>query len=156
MKFAFVCAAVFFFAASGGAQYAPSVPPATGVLGYWSTDAGSVLKVAECGDKVCITVMTISQKAPGVIDGHNPDPALRTRPVCQLDIGTSFELKDPNHGEKGKIYDPATGKTYKAVMSSDGNVLSVRGYIGFKALGRSETWKRTSADASTCVGTTHR
>jgi hypothetical protein len=32
----------------------------------------------------------------------------------------------------------------------------VRGYIGFKALGRSETWKRTSAAYATCAGTTHR
>lgn len=138
------------------AQYAPAGPSAEGVLGYWSTDAGSVLQIHPCGTAVCITIQTISQKAPGVVDGHNPDAALRTRPVCKLDIGTGFKLKDPDHAEDGRIYDPETGKTYKSVISSDGDELSLRGYIGFKALGRTETWKRTSAKYATCVGTTHR
>ena len=143
-------------ALSASAQYAPSAPPSEGVLGYWSTDAGSVLHVETCGARVCITILTISQKAPGVIDGHNPDPALRTQPICKLQMGTGFELKDADHADKGRIYDPATGKTYKSAITSDGNTLNVRGYIGVKALGRSETWKRTSADYATCVGTTHR
>lgn len=156
MRVVVLLAAVSFISFTGLAQYAPSVPPANGVLGYWSTDAGSVLQVDNCGANVCITIMTISQKAPGVIDGHNPDPALRTRPVCKMDIGTDFVLTDPNHGENGKIYDPASGRTYKSAIASDGNTLSVRGYIGFKAIGRSETWKRTSAEYATCVGTTHR
>ena len=70
--------------------------------------------------------------------------------------GTGFKLKDADHGVNGRIYDPETGKTYKSEMSSEGNTLSLRGYIGFKALGRSETWKRTSAESATCVGTTQR
>ena len=138
------------------AQYAPAAPPSDGVLGYWSTDAGSVLHVDHCGDNVCITIMTISQKAPGVIDGHNPDLTLRSRPICHLNIGTELKLKDPDHAEDGRIYDPATGKTYRSALSSNANTLNVRGYIGFKALGRSETWRRTTAEFATCVGTTHR
>lgn len=156
MRSVVLCAFALLISNTGHGQYAPSVPPTSGVSGYWSTDAGSVLRVENCGADVCIKIMTISQKAPGVIDGHNPDPALRTRPVCKMDIGTGFKLKDADHGEDGKIYDPATGKTYKSAITSDGNTLSVRGYIGFKAIGRSETWKRTSADYATCVGTTHR
>ena len=143
-------------AASLYAQYAPSVARANGVLGYWSTNGGAVLHIDHCETGVCITVVTISQKAPGVIDGHNPDPALRSRPVCKMDIGSGFELKGANHGDKGRIYDPESGKTYKAAMTSDGNTLTLRGYIGFKALGQNQTWKRTSADSATCIGTTHR
>ena len=143
-------------AASADAQYAPPVPAADGVLGYWSTDAGSVLHIDHCGPAVCMTIVTISQKAPGVIDGHNPDPALRERPVCKMVIGNGFVLKDADHGENGRIYDPESGKTYRSVIASEGNTLSVRGYIGVKALGRSQTWKRTSARSATCVGTSHR
>ena len=138
------------------AQYAASVPPQDGVLGYWSTDAGSVLHVDHCDVNVCMTIVTISQKAPGVIDARNPDPSLRTRPICKMDIGTGFRLKDANHAENGRIYDPESGKTYKAELSSDGNTLNLRGYVGFKALGRSQSWKRTSAESATCIGTTHR
>ena len=149
-------AVLLLAATTGSAEYASSVPLADGVLGYWSTDAGSVLHIDHCGENVCITILTISQKAPGVIDAHNPEPALRERPICKLDIGTGFKLKDADHGVDGRVYDPESGKTYKAVMTSDGNSLYLRGYVGFKAMGRSQTWKRTSAASATCVGTTHR
>lgn len=135
MKLLALFAVASLAATTGLSQYAPAAPPATGVLGYWSTDAGSVLHVDNCGTEVCITVVTLSKKAPGVIDGHNPDPALRARPVCKLDIGTGFKLKDANHGVDGRIYDPESGKTYKSVITSDGNALNLRGYIGFKAVG---------------------
>ena len=156
MKIFAACALLLLASAAGSAEYAPAVPLADGVLGYWSTDGGAVLHIANCSTGVCVTVVTISSKAPGVIDGRNPDPALRTRPICKMDIGTGFKLKDADHGEGGRIYDPESGKTYRSVMASDGNTLTLRGYVGFKAIGRSQTWKRTSAESSTCVGTTHR
>lgn len=137
-------------------QYAPSVPPGNGVLGYWSTNAGSVLHIDRCAAGVCITIVTISKTAPGVIDERNPDSGLRNRPICKLDIGNGFKLTDPNHAEDGRIYDPESGKTYKATMASDGNALHLHGYVGIKLFGRTETWMRTSESAATCVGTTHR
>ena len=154
--FAVVALLSFACAVGTAAEYAPAAPPAQGVLGYWSTDGGAVLRIDNCATGVCVTVMTISAKAPGVIDARNPDPALRARPVCKMDIGTGFRLKDANHGEGGRIYDPESGKTYKSAITSDGNVLTLRGYVGFRAIGRSQTWKRTSAAYATCVGTTHR
>ena len=43
----------------------------------------------------------------------------------------------------GKIMDPASGKIYKASVWLDGkDKLSVRGYIGFSLLGRTQTWHR--------------
>lgn len=46
--------------------------------------------------------------------------------------------------DSGEILDPENGKTYKCKMtlSSNGNALEVRGFIGFSLLGRSQTWKR--------------
>ena len=46
--------------------------------------------------------------------------------------------------EKGKIYDPSSGKTYDCYMelNSDGT-LKVRGHIpGMKFLGKTQTWRR--------------
>ena len=137
-------------------QYAPAVPPTGGLVGYWSTNAGSVLQVHNCGAELCIKIVAISQKAPGVIDARNPDPSLRDRPVCKLDIGTHFQPSDPDHADNGKVYEPVSGKTYKAPVNSNGNTLTLRGYVGMKAFGRSENWHRTSAEYATCVGTTHR
>jgi uncharacterized protein (DUF2147 family) len=138
------------------AQYAPAAPPASGLLGYWSTETGSVLRVERCDTHVCITVVTISKKAPGVLDALNPDASLRSRPVCQMVIGSGFDLEDANHAVNGKIYDPESGKTYRSVMTSEGNALHLRGYIGIRMFGRTETWQRTTAQYATCRGTTQR
>ena len=42
----------------------------------------------------------------------------------------------------GKIIDPLSGNIYstKAKLSSNGKRLTMRGYVGVSALGRSQTW----------------
>ena len=43
----------------------------------------------------------------------------------------------------GQILDPESGKIYKCNLSLEGqDKLNVRGYIGFAALGRTQTWHR--------------
>ena len=59
-----------------------------------------------------------------------------------LEIGRGFRLTDPAHAEDGTLYDPKSGKTYHGVMESAGDKLKLRGYVGIKALGRTEVWTR--------------
>ncbi len=40
--------------------------------------------------------------------------------LCARWIGTDFKLKDADHGEGGRIYDPR-GRTYKSATTSFGN-----------------------------------
>lgn len=140
-------------AALAFAGIVPVILPAqssSGVVGYWKEPGGSVLNIAPCGDAVCATLAKISKDAPGTVDGHNPDPKLKDRPLCGLTIGTGFHLDGPDKADDGKLYDPKTGKTYQGAMRSEGDVLHLRGYIGMKAFGRSEDWARTTApDACT-------
>lgn len=124
---------------------AVSAQGTAGVVGYWQEPGGSVLHIAPCGDAVCATLAKISKDAPGTMDGHNPDPKLRDRPLCGLTIGTGFKLQGPDKADDGRLYDPKSGKTYQGTMRSEGDVLHLRGYIGMKAFGRSEDWARTTA-----------
>ena len=58
--------------------------------------------------------------------------------------------RDGARYEGGSIVDPKSGRTYSAVMNLvDGNSdrLYLRGYIGVKALGRSQTWRRQGASS---------
>lgn len=115
------------------------------VFGYWQEPGGSVLHIAPCGgETVCATLVKISRTAPKTTDGLNPDPKLRDRPLCGVVIGTGFRLEGSDKAEDGKLYDPKSGKTYKGTIRSEGSVLRLRGYIGIKAFGRSEEWRRTS------------
>jgi len=46
----------------------------------------------------------------------------------------------------GRIYDPRSGQGYRCAMELEGpDQLRVRGFVGFRALGRTQVWERASA-----------
>ena len=123
----------------------------TGVLGDWREPTGSVIEIFHCGSDLCAKMVAISKQAPTQLDKNNPDPKSRTHPLCGLQIGYGFHLTDPTHADGGRLYDPKSGKTYHGTMTAEGNQLHLRGYIGFKAFGKTETWTRTDHNAATCT-----
>lgn len=130
------------------------VPSATlaadphGLTGDWKTPGGSVIRLAPCAAALCLRVVSLSPTAPGNRDQNNPDPSLRNRPICNLEIGAGFK-PEGDQATGGHIYDPMSGKTYKANIKLDGDTLQLRGYIGIAAFGRTESWQRTS-DTKPC------
>jgi uncharacterized protein (DUF2147 family) len=64
--------------------------------------------------------------------------------ILGMDVLKGLKLKAPNQYESGKVIDPLTGKIYSANarLNSTGKRLTLRGYIGVSALGRSQTWIR--------------
>lgn len=122
-----------------------------GVVGDWREPSGSVIRIAPCGDALCATLVFISTAAPVRVDGNNPDAALRTRPLCGLQIGQGFRGPDPNRAEGGRLYDPKNGKTYKGNMTSEGNTLLLRGYIGVSLFGRTAKWDRVTTPIESCT-----
>lgn len=117
---------------------------ASAILGYWRTPTGAVVLIAPCGRKLCAEIAALSPGHHPVTDTENPDPKLRSRPLCGLRIGEGFEEVDAQHARGGHLYDPKSGHTYSGQMTADGNLLRLRGYIGLPIFGRSETWVRTS------------
>jgi len=92
----------------------------------------------------------------GTIDKIFPKPGKDLNPVCDkcpgekkdqrlLGMGILWGLtKDGEEWSGGFILDPKNGKIYKCKIKLEGagGTLTVRGYIGFSLLGRSQTWVR--------------
>ncbi len=83
------------------------------------------------------------------IDRKNPDESLRNRRLMGLVMVHSFKYDKKNKWKSGRIYDPKKGKTYKCKMELDGDVLTVRGYVGFSMFGRTTEWTRYKDDEPT-------
>lgn len=116
-----------------------------GIAGDWRTPGGAVVRIAPCSENLCATLVQLEPNPPTRFDTNNPDASQHTRKLCGLQIGYGFHLADPDHAEDGHLYDPKSGKTYKGAMTRDGDHLALRGYVGIKAFGRTETWTRTAA-----------
>lgn len=66
------------------------------------------------------------------------------KPILGLDVLTGLKADGDNTYVGGKILDPLSGKIYstKVKLSPNGKRITLRGYVGVSALGRSQTWIR--------------
>lgn len=68
------------------------------------------------------------------------------KPTVGLNILMNLkpDPKKENNFVDGKVLDPLSGNIYstKVRLSNDNRRLSIRGYVGVSALGRSQTWLR--------------
>ena len=69
-------------------------------------------------------------------------PPYTNNPILGLDILTGLKYDGDNNFVNAKVLDPLSGKMYsgKAKLSPNGKRLTLRGYVGISALGRSQTW----------------
>ena len=73
---------------------------------------------------------------------------LLDQPLYGLRIVYGLEQKDERKWKSGRVVDPESGDTYKAKVeySDDFDEVELRGYIGTPLLGRSQVWRRASAE----------
>ncbi|NNH88867.1 DUF2147 domain-containing protein [Acinetobacter terrae] len=67
------------------------------------------------------------------------------QPILGMDVLKGLKYVEGTHNyEKGRVIDPLAGKIYdaKVKLSASGKRLTLRGYVGISALGRSQTWLR--------------
>jgi len=124
--------------------------PADNIVGLWlSSEKNGVIEIYKRGAKFYGKLAWIKDSLDKktklrVKDKENPDPKLRDRKICGLEILTSFYYVGENNYKEGNIYDPESGKTYscKMKLANDGKTLDLRGYLGVSLLGRTEVWTR--------------
>ena len=129
------------------------------ILGRWLSEGkDAVIEIFPCADgALCgrLTWFALDPEDEGKppVDGHNPEPALRDRPLCGLVILGGFKLSGDREWSGGRIYDPENGKTYRATMRfADNGTLRLRGYIGIPLFGETQVWTRPPPETGTCAG----
>lgn len=101
---------------------------------WWTTDKKSMIRIYQCGNKLCGTVEYIP----------NPDPQGKQIKGDQLLSG--FRQTQENVWKKGRIFDPRKDKSYKAKLTLKGDELKVRGFVGISLFGKTKTWTRVKDD----------
>ncbi len=119
------------------------------IIGTWQpSDGRSRIKIEKIASKyygriVWLIEPTDPKTSKPKTDKNNPDTSMRNAPLKGLRILKDFTYKGKKEWGGGTIYDPKNGKTYSCVINmKDENSLDIRGYVGVKALGRTDTWKK--------------
>lgn len=118
------------------------------IVGLWEPSNGKArVKIEKIGTKYYGKIVWLKEpidpetKKPKV-DKNNEDEKMRTVPLRGYRLLKDFTYKGDNEWSDGTIYDPESGSLYSCVITKKGDVLNIRGYVGVKALGRTDTWKR--------------
>lgn len=135
-------------------------PSQPSVFGRWlSQDKDGVIEISICGDGTACGRLAWFRPSPEdadkppPVDEHDPDPALRGRPLCGLVILGGFKPKSDRDWVDGWVYDPENGKTYHATMRLARNdTLRLRGYIGIPLFGQTQVWTRAAPEIGACAG----
>jgi uncharacterized protein (DUF2147 family) len=118
------------------------------LIGLWEPSNGKArVKIEKIGSKYYGKIVWLRepldpQTNQAKVDKNNPDESMRTVPLKGYRMLKDFVFKNGEWSE-GTIYDPESGSTYSCVIKiKDENTLDIRGYVGVKALGRTDMWKR--------------
>ncbi|MEL6865992.1 MAG: DUF2147 domain-containing protein [Bacteroidota bacterium] len=124
----------------------PSLIAQDNIVGIWKTvneegETESHVEIFEKSGKFYGKVVKLISAEEGSICDKCPDEK-KDQPILGLEI--LWGLKSyKDYWSYGKIMDPNNGKTYKcSIWLKSPDQLTVRGYIGISALGRSQTWYR--------------
>jgi uncharacterized protein (DUF2147 family) len=119
------------------------------LIGVWEPSHGKArVKVERIGNKYFGKIVWLREPddpntGQPKVDKNNPDEAMRSTPLRGYRILKDFTYNRKGEWVDGTIYDPENGSTYSCVITmKDANTLDIRGFIGVKALGRTDVWKR--------------
>ena len=119
------------------------------LVGIWAPSNGKArVKVEKIGNKYYGKIVWLREPIDPVtqlpkVDKNNPDASMQNVPLKGYRLLKDFIYSGKNEWTEGTIYEPENGSTYSCLITmKDNNTLDIRGYIGLKALGRTDVWKR--------------
>jgi uncharacterized protein (DUF2147 family) len=117
--------------------------------GVWEPSNGKVrVKIEKIGTKYYGKIVWLKEPLDPTtqkpkVDKNNPDASMQNVPLKGYRLLKDFIYSGKDEWTEGTIYDPENGSLYSCVIKmKDNNTLDIRGYIGVKALGRTDVWKR--------------
>lgn len=122
---------------------------------WWAEGGAAQVRIDRCGAAFCGRVVWLRSPFDAfgcaLRDAENPEPALREREVIGLELLRGLRASPAADGwdgwDGGEIYDPGSGRTYRAAARLDGpDRLQLRGYLGIHLLGRTTTWIRVDSE----------
>ena len=126
-----------------------SVDDGDRIVGLWEPSNGKVrVKIEKIGIKYYGKIVWLKEPIDPLtkaakLDKNNPDESMRSVPLKGYRMLKDFVYSEKDQWKDGTIYDPENGSLYSCVINmKDENTLDIRGYIGVKALGRTDVWKR--------------
>jgi len=123
-------------------------------IGLWWAEGGSAqVELRDCEAGLCGRVVwlrsPLDEFGCALRDDRNPDPRLKRRELIGIELlsGLQPSADAPDEWSGGKVYDPTSGRTYRAVIRLDEwGRLRVRGYLGIRLLGRTTIWNRVKTN----------
>ena len=127
----------------GRAQTSPSI------LGDWATRGfGSIVRFSPCGgvpETLCGRVIWLWEpndaRGRPRQDNHNPDQALRARPLIGIEIVRGLRESAPGVWTDGSLYNPDDGRTYTGAIHTRAGALELRG-CALGVLCQTQIWRR--------------
>lgn len=124
--------------------------------GYWMDSHGEViLEVKPCGEARCGRVAWLKKPyGPDgqlLLDYRNSDPALRSRPVCGLEVVSGFKPQPDGTWGDGTVYVSDLGDSYSGYAEILGPTqVKVTGYVILPLFGESEVWTKVTEPFDIC------
>ncbi|WP_019038597.1 DUF2147 domain-containing protein [Psychroflexus tropicus] len=122
---------------------------AEAIVGVWEPGHGKAkVKINKIDDKFYGKIVWLKEPidpstGEAKLDKNNPDESMQNVPLRGYRILKDFQYMGDGVWEEGTIYDPESGTTYSCVITmKDENTLDIRGYVGVKTFGRTDTWRR--------------
>jgi uncharacterized protein (DUF2147 family) len=142
--------------AGGLATLCPGLALAAEITGLWLTEDGDgVIEIRPCGEQRCGRIAwTKDPYGPDgklSLDRNNPDPSLRSRRTCGLQIITGLKQQADGTWADGRVYNPENGQTYGMKIRRDApDRIKATGYLGFELFGQTQEWRRAPKNLAGC------